>query len=120
MIEPLAEIFVGGENFEPLENRDENRADDDERERLPEIILDEPDPAFVSLTGHGEKCDRAGLRREDGKTDRSPANAVVAFEIMFQTFATARAPQSIQRYRQNRRDEDEVIEAIHEKRTVKM
>ena len=96
LIEPLSEILVCGENFEPLENRDKNRADNDERERLSEIILDEADPAFVSLTRHGEKCDRAGLRREDGKTDRCPTNAFIAFEIMFQTFATARAPQSIQ------------------------
>ena len=77
-------------------------------------------PAFVSLTGHGEKRDRAGLGRENGKTDRCPANAGVAFEIMLKVLAAARAPESVKRDRQNRRDEDEVIEAIHEKRTVKM
>ena len=119
LIEALAEIFVGGVNLQPLINRNENRADDDERERLAEIILDEADPAFVSLARHGEKRDRAGLRGENGKADRSPANTFVALEIVAETFATARAPESIERYRQNRRDEDEVIEPIHENRTVK-
>ena len=45
-IEALPEIFVGGVNLQPLINRDENRADDDERERLAEIILDEIQSRF--------------------------------------------------------------------------
>src|SRR5881394_2123232 len=60
-IEALSEIFVGGENFQPLINRDEDGANHDEREWLSEIILNEPDPAFVGLTRHREKRDRAGL-----------------------------------------------------------
>ena len=118
-IEPLTEIFVGGVNLQPLINRDENRADDDERERLAEIVLDESDPAFVGLTRHGEKRDRTGLGREDGKTDRSPANAFVALEIFAKTSGDRGAPQSVERDRENRRDQDEVIDPVHENRRVK-
>ena len=119
LVEALTEIFVGRVNFQPLINRNENRADDDERERLAEIILDESDSAFVSLTRHGEERDRAGLGREDGKADGSPANARVTLEILAETRVAARAPQSVKRDREDRRDQDDVIEPIHENRRVK-
>src|SRR5204862_8360910 len=77
LVEALAEIFVSGVNLEPLIDWDENRADHDERERLPEIILDEPDAAFVSLPRHREERDRPGLGREDREADGAPANRFV-------------------------------------------
>ena len=118
LVEALAEIFVGGENLQPLIDRNENRADDDERERLPEIILDESDPAFVGLAGHGKKRDRAGLRRHDGKADRSPADALVALEVMAKIRMTVGAPKPVKRDRENRREQDDVIEPVHENRRV--
>src|SRR5204863_3890127 len=54
-VETLTEIFVGGENFQALVDRHEDRADHNERERLAEIILDKPDAALVGLPRHGEK-----------------------------------------------------------------
>ena len=119
LVEPLAEIFVGGENLQPLIDRNENRADDDERERLPEIVLDEADAAFVSLAGHGEKGDRAGLRGHDRKPDGSPADGFVAFEILAKIRMIVSAPKSVKRDREDRREEDDVIEPVHENRSVK-
>ena len=118
-VKPLAEIFVGGVNLEPLIDRDENRADHDERERLPEIILDEPDAAFVSLPRHREKRDRTGLGREDREADGSPANRFVAFEVLAKVRMIVSAPKPVERDREDRREEDDVIEPVHENRSVK-
>ena len=119
MIEPLAEIFVGGVNLQPLIDRDENRADHDERERLPEIILDEPDAAFVGLARHGEKRDRAGLGREDRKPDGSPADALSPLRYCAKIRMIVGAPKPVERDREDRREEDDVIEPVHENRRVK-
>src|SRR5256714_529850 len=118
-IETLPEIFVGSENFQALIDRDEDRADHDERERLSEIILDEPDAAFVSLAGHGEKRDRAGLGGEDGEADSSPANRPVAFQVFAEVRVIVGSPESVKRDREDRREENEVIEPVHENRSVK-
>jgi len=118
LVETLAEIFVGGENFQPLIDRNENRADDNERERLPKIVLDETDAAFVGLARHGKKRDRARLRGHDGKPDGSPADAVVAFEVVAKIWMAVGAPKSVKRDREDRREEDDVIEPVHENRRV--
>src|ERR1700748_2672161 len=118
-VEALPEIFVGGENFQALINRDKDRADHDERERLSKIILDEPDAAFISLAGHGKKRERAGLSREHGKADRSPANRPIAFKIFAKVRVIVSAPKSVKRDRDDRREENEVIEPVHENRSVK-
>ena len=117
-VEPLAEIFVGGVNLQPLIDRNKNRADRDERERLPEIILDEPDAALVGLAGHGEKRDRAGLRRQHGKPDGSPANRSITFEVFAEIRMIVSAPKSVERNGEDRREEDDVIEPVHENRRV--
>ena len=118
LVEALAEIFVGGENLQPLIDRNENRADDDERERLPEIVLDEADSAFVGLARHREKRDRAGLRGHDRQADGSPADGFVALEILAKIRVIIGAPNSVKRDREDRREQDDVIEPVHENRSV--
>ena len=81
-VEPLAEVLIGRVNFQPLIDRNENRAHNDQRERLPKIILDETYAALIGLARHGKKRDRPGLRREDREPDRSPSNARIALEIL--------------------------------------
>ncbi len=39
-------------NFQPLIDRDKNGTDDQERQGLTEIVLNEPDAAFVGLPRH--------------------------------------------------------------------
>src|SRR5438067_10082608 len=97
MVEALNQIFVSGVNFKPLKNGHENSANGDQRERLTEVILNKADPAFVSLTGHGEECDRPGLGGEHRKSDGRPPNAFVPLDVMAKRLATARAPQAVQR-----------------------
>src|ERR1700686_2850299 len=119
LVEALAEIFVGGENFQPLINRNKDRADRDEREGLAEIILDESDSAFVGLPRHGEERDRAGLGREDGKADGSPADGFVALEILAKGWVIVGAQNPVEQNGDNRRQQDDVIEPVHENRRVK-
>jgi hypothetical protein len=118
LIEALAEIFVGREYLQALIDRDENRADDDEGERLAEIVLDEPDAAFVGLPGHGKKGDRPCLRGHDREADGPPPDAVVALEVMAKIWMAVGFPESVKGDSQDRREEDDVIEPVHENRKV--
>ena len=60
-----------------------------------------------------------GLGREDGETDGAPPNAGIAFQIMPKRLVAAGPPEPIERDRQDGGEEDEVIEPVHENRTVK-
>ena len=115
MIETLPEILIGRDDLEPVVNRDEDGADDDEREGQAKIILEKPHPALVGLPGRGEKSDRAGLRRHDGEPDRAPANARIALQIMAEIMIGARLPPAVNRNREQRAEEHGVIEAAHKK-----
>ena len=92
LIESLAEIFVGGDDFEPMKNRNENRADDEEREGQPEIILHETHPAFVSLPGRGKKSDGAGLRAMTESAIVPQRIRFVAVQIMAEIVIAPRLP----------------------------
>ena len=115
LIEALPEILIGRHHLEPVIDRDEDGADHDEREGQAEIILDEAHPAFVSLPGCGEKSDRAGLRRHDGESDRPPANARVAVQIMPEIVIGTRLPPAVNRNREQRAEEHGVVDPTHEK-----
>ncbi len=115
MIEALAEIFIGGDDLEPVINRDEDRADDDEGEGQAEIILHETHSAFVGLPGRGKKSDRAGLRRHDGKADRAPANTRVAVQIMPEIVIGMRLPPAVNRNREEGAEEHRIVDPAHEK-----
>ena len=119
MIETLTKVFVGSVNLQSLIDRNENRADDDEREGLAEIVLDESDPALVGLARHGKERDRAGLGREDGEPDRSPTDCFISLEVLAEVRVLPGPPQSVKRDRENRRDQDEVVDPVHENRRVK-
>ena len=98
-----------------MKDRDENCANDDEREGEPEIVLYETHPAFVGLARRGKESDRARLRGHDREADRSPANGLVAMQIMAEIVITSRAPVSIKRDREQRADEYDIIDPAHEK-----
>ena len=115
LIEALAEILVSGDDLEPVINRNENRADDDEREGQSKIILDKTHPALVGLAGRGEKSDRARLRGHDRETDRAPANARVAMQVMAEIMIAARLPPAVERDREQRAEKHGVIEPAHGK-----
>ena len=119
LIETLSEIFVSRVNLEALENRYENRADGDQGEGLSEIILDKTDAALVSQARHREEGDWPRLRSEHGQANCGPADTRVTLEIVAERFTTARPPQTVERDREDRRDQDDVIEPVHENTTVK-
>ena len=114
-VESPAEIFIGGVNAEPAVDGQENRADDDERERQAEIILDETDAAFEALPGDREKGDGAGLRGRDRETDGEPTRALAALEIGVEVVGVARAPRAIGRDADHRPEEHEPVDGVHAK-----
>ena len=118
-IEALAQVLIGCVNFQPLIDRNEDRANNNESEWLPKIILDEPDAALVGLARHGKKRDRSGLGREHGEPDRCPANARIPLEVLAEGGAPAGSPKTIQRDRQNRGDKNEIIQLVHKNQMVK-
>src|SRR5262249_32522334 len=81
-IESLTEVLIGCVNFQPLIDRYEHGAHNDKRERLPEIILDEPYAALIGLARHRKKRDRPCLRREHGQSDGVPLNPRTPFKIL--------------------------------------
>ena len=99
-------------------DRDENRADDDEREGQSEVVLDEAHSAFVGLARRGEKRDGAGLCRHDGEADRAPADRLVACEVMAKIVIVPRPPISVERDREQRADEHGIIDPAHEKKRL--
>ena len=115
LIEALPEIFIRGDDFQPMINRDENRADEDDREGQPEVILHKPHPAFVGLPGRGEKRDRAGLRGHDREPNGAPANRLVAPEIVAEILIASRPPVTVKRDREQRADEHDIIDPAHAK-----
>jgi hypothetical protein len=115
LVEALPKILIGGDDFQPMENRDEDRADDDESERQTEVVLHEAHPAFVRLTWRGEERDRARLRRHDGQPDRSPADRLVAFEVMPEVAIAPRSPMAVECDRDKRADQHDVIDPAHAK-----
>src|SRR4030095_11825657 len=119
LIESLAEVLIGRVNFQPLIDRNEDGAHNNQRERLPKIILDKTYAALVRLARHRKKRDRPRLRREHGESNCSPANTRIALEILTERGASAGSPEAIKRDRQNRGDENEIIQPVHENRTVK-
>ena len=56
-----------------------------------------------------------GLRGHDRKPDGGPTDARVALQILLEAAARARLPKSIRRDRQQRRQQDDVVEPVHEK-----
>ncbi len=118
MVETLPEILVGRDHLEPVIDRDEDGADHDEGKRQAEVILQKPHPALVGLARGGEKSDRAGLRRHDRESDRTPANTRIALQIMPEIMIGTRLPPAVNRNREERAEEHGIIEAAHKKKRL--
>jgi hypothetical protein len=118
LVEAPPEKFVGRVDVEPAENRQENNRDDDQRERSAEIILHETEPVLVALAGRGEKRRRAGLRGHHRHADGEPAGVGRAREIRAEVAPAARAPRAVGGNAEQRADENEVIERVHENFSV--
>jgi len=88
-VEPLLEVFVRGEDFQPVVDGHRHRGDADHGQRQAEIHLDEPHAVGVSLAGGGEEGDGARLGGHDGQGDRVPAHAPARQKVFLEAVCLA-------------------------------
>jgi hypothetical protein len=98
---------------EGVEERNEERADHDHRERQAQVHLHEPHPEFVALSGRADVRDGAGLGRHHGEPDGQPGESAVGEEVAFHAHVLAAL---IERERHNPNEvqgEDAPVDASH-------
>ncbi len=83
-IEAAFEIFVRGEQLEPVEERDEDDADDHQDDRHDEPVLQEREIGAERLSRRAEIRDGADDRRDAGEGGGPPRNVAVGEEELLE------------------------------------
>ncbi len=118
-VEPLAEIFIGGIDVQAAIDGQKHGGDEHQGQRHAEIILHEIQSAGIALAGSGDEGDGAGLRGGDRYANGQPADVFIPLQIVAQIAMPPRMEGGIGRDAQQAAQQDDEIEAIHEKAQVR-
>ena len=78
-----------------VQERHERDAEDDHRERQPEVELHEPHAVGRALARRADHRDGGELRRHDGQSDRPPWQAAIGEEVSFDVLRAARPSKPV-------------------------
>jgi hypothetical protein len=112
-VKTAAEVFIRRIHTEPAVDRQEHGAHDDQRERQPEIILDERDSALIRLPRQRKVGDGAGLRRHDGQPDRPPLRRAAALQVSVEVVGVPRPPRAVRRDAEHGPEEHQPVDEVH-------
>ena len=112
-VEAAFEIFVRGEQLEPVEERDEDDADDQQDDRHDEPVLQEREIGAERLSWRAEIRDRADDRRDAGERRGPPRNVAIGEEELLERTLLAREHAAGDGDAQRVDDQDGVVDPGH-------
>ena len=112
-IEAALEVLVGGVDAGAVEERHERHAEDDHRDRQPEVELHEAHAVGVALPGRPDQRDRAQLRRHHREADGPPRQAAVREQIAFDLVRVLGAADAVPHHPHQVEADDDPIEQVH-------
>ena len=96
-----------------MQERHQRHAEDDHRDRQPEVELHEAHAVGRALPRGADHGDGRELRRHDGQADRPPGEVAAGEEVALDVVGPLRAPQAVPDHVHEVHDHDEPVDPVH-------